>query len=372
MIGTGLVPAANPSLFQIEVYVPGAARAPGFDDPAKLSSNENPLGTSAQAQAAFTAAADGLHRYPDGGSQALRAAIAARFGLDPARIVCTSGSDEILGLLATAYLAPGDNTVQGEYSYLTYRIVAHAAGAEPRLVAEPGYTVDPEAILAAVDARTRIVFIANPGNPTGTHLSGAAIRALHARLPGDVILVLDGAYAEYVEDPAYEDGLALAREADNVVVVRTFSKIHGLAALRVGWSYLPAGIADAIMRIRPPFNVNAPAQQAATASLADEAFLEESRTHAIAERARLGAALRALGLTVLPSQTNFVMLDLSGHPRFDGAALVAALAAQGILVRGLGGYGLDHAVRVSIGTVAENDLVIGALARLFEPENQVG
>jgi histidinol-phosphate aminotransferase len=262
-------PRPKPGILDIEPYVGGKSKIEGVAEPIKLSSNENILGSSPKAVAAFSDTAGQLNLYPDGKSNGLRHAVAEKFGIEPNRLIFGCGSDEVFTLLAQVYCEPGDNVVQGQYGFLAYRIAARAAGAEVRFAKEPNLRLDVDAVLAEVDDRTRIVFVDNPANPTGTWLSGAEVRRLHHGLPPHVILVLDGAYAEFADDPAYEDGIALARRAENIVVTRTFSKIYGLAALRVGWGYAPLAVIDALERIRSPFNVNLAAQTAAAAALSD-------------------------------------------------------------------------------------------------------
>ena len=359
-------PTPKPGILDIAPYVPGKSKAEGFAHPLKLSSNENPLGCSPAARAAFVAAADSLALYPDGRATALREALSAKYDLEPERLIFGCGSDEVFTLLGQAYLQPGDNAVQVEHGFLAYRIAIRAAQAQVRFARQPGRRSDVDAILSQVDARTRIVFLDNPGNPTGAWLDGAEVRRLHAALPADVILVLDGAYAEFVEDPAYEDGIALARDARNVVVSRTFSKIHGLAALRVGWAYCPAEVADACDRIRAPFNLSLPAQAAAVAALGDDDFMARSVALVREERPRLEAGLRALGLETYPSQANFTLVRLPDAPGRTAAEAEAALAAAGVLVRGLKPYGLGDSLRITVGRAEENARVLQALGAFLK------
>jgi histidinol-phosphate aminotransferase len=353
-------PRPKPGLLDIAAYVPGKRGAAGAPDPIKLSSNENVLGSSPAARAAYLAAAERLHLYPDGQAPELRAAIAARFGLEEDRLMFGTGSDELFSLLAQVYLEPGDNVVQPQHGFMSYRIAARACQAEVRFAPERDLTVDVEAVLAQVDDRTRIVFVANPGNPTGTWIGPDEVRRLHAGLPEDVLLVLDGAYAEFAHDVPFEDGLRLARKAQNVVVARTFSKLHGLAALRIGWAYGPAEVVDAVDRIRPAFNTPLPAQEAAVAALADEAFQHRSIALVDQERPWLTARLTELGLKVYPSRTNFVLV------RFDSPAAAAEaearLQGRGVLVRGVAGYGLADCLRITLGTREQNAAVVDGLA----------
>jgi histidinol-phosphate aminotransferase len=355
-------PAPRPGILDITPYKPGRATIEGIERPVKLSANENILGCSPAAKAAFAAAIDDLALYPDGRGGGLRAAIAERYRIEPERIILGCGTDEIFAMLAQTYLQAGDNIVQGEYGFGAYAIAARANEAEARFAPERNYRIDVDAVLAEVDERTRIVFIANPANPTGTFIPASEVERLHAGLPREVLLVLDGAYAEFCRDPAYDDGLDLARHAANVVVTHTFSKIHGLAALRVGWAYAPAPVSEAVDRLRLPFNTSIPAQIAAIAALADEDFPERSVAHVEQWRPWLTQQLGGLGLEVVPSVANFV---LAGFPRTPGRTAAQAegfLAARGLLVRGVGGYGLPDHLRITIGLEEHNRAIIEALA----------
>jgi histidinol-phosphate aminotransferase len=359
-------PLPKPGILSIAQYVPGKAKADGVEHPLKLSANENILGSSPKAREAFAGAIDQLHMYPDGRAAILRTAIAETFGLEPERLVFGCGSDEIFQLLNQAFLEPGDNIVQGEYGFGAYAIGARACQGEVRMAPERDYRIDVDELLKLVDARTRLVFVANPGNPTGTWISGVEVRRLHAALPPSVILVLDGAYAEFVDDPTFEDGTELARHGANVVVTRTFSKLHGLAALRVGWAYMPLDIAGAVDRIRLPFNTSIPGQLAAVAGLADLDFQARSLALVNRWRAWLAQQLGGIGLGVTPSAANFV---LAGFPKASGrtaAEAEAYLATRGIIVRGVGGYGLPDHLRITIGLEEHNRAVIDALANFMK------
>ena len=360
--GAAARPTPKPGVLDIAPYVPGKAKVEGVAEPLKLSANENVLGASPLAKAAYASAVDSLHVYPDGRASGLREAIARRFRLEPERLVFGCGSDEIFQFLNQAFLEPGDNIVQGQYGFGAYAIGARACQGEVRMAPEPGYRIDVDEILARVDGRTRIVFIANPGNPTGTYITGEAVRRLHAGLAPSVILVLDGAYAEFVDDAAFEDGLDLARDSENVVVTRTFSKLHGLAALRVGWAYMPAAIADAVDRIRLPFNVNVPAQLAAVAALGDDDF--QARTLALMAQWRpwLAQQLGGLGLEPVPSAANFVLVGFPTTPGKTAAEAAAFLERRGLIVRGVAGYGLPDHLRITVGLEAHNRAVVEALA----------
>jgi histidinol-phosphate aminotransferase len=332
---------------------------------ARLAANEGALGPSPLAMAAYRALSGEIHRYPDGDAAALRQAIGAANHLDPARIVCGAGSDEILQLLARSYAGPGDEVLYSAHGFLVYPIAAQAAGATPVTAPERNLTSDVDALLARVTERTRILFLANPNNPTGSFLSGAQLDRLHAGLPGQVLLVIDAAYAEYVERDDYADGAALVDRAANVVMVRTFSKIYALGALRLGWAYCPPAVADVYNRVRGPFNVSAPAQAAGIAALGDTEFLEASRRHNRIWRAWLADALSDLGLMVYPSVTNFVLVSFAPLPAApprpglpadgNGIAEAARLAlkARGVLTRQVGSYGLGHCLRISVGTEEE-------------------
>ena len=357
-------PRPKSGILDIAGYVPGKRGAPGIAQPIKLSSNENALGSSPAARAAYRAAEGELHLYPDARAEDLRAVVADRFGVEPGRLLFGTGSDELFSLIAQVYLEPGDNVVQSQYGFMSYRIAVRACQAEVRFAPERDMRVDVDAMLALVDARTRIVFLANPGNPTGTWISAAEVRRLHAGLPEDVLLVLDGAYAEFAHDVDFEDGFALAREAENVVVTRTFSKLHGLAALRIGWAYGPEAVVDAVDRIRPAFNTPLPAQAAAAAALADEDFQRASLDLVARERLWLAERLSGFGLEVYPSRTNFLLTRFGGQGP-SAAEAEAFLAARGLIVRGLGGYGLGDCLRITIGTEPQNRALVDALAAFF-------
>jgi len=358
-------PQPKPGILDIVAYKPGKASAEGVADPVKLSANENILGCSEKARAAFGEAAFQLNLYPDGRANALRAAIADRYRIEPERIVMGTGTDEIFQIVNQTFLENGDNIVQGEYGFGAYAIGARACGGEVRYAPEPGYRIDVGELMAQVDERTRVVFIANPANPTGTFITEGEVRRLAAELPPSVVLVLDGAYAEFCTDPRYTDGLDLARDAGNVIVTHTFSKLHGLAALRVGWAYCPAPIAAAMDRIRLPFNVSIPAQHAAIAALADEDFQRRSIAHVERWRPWLTQQLGGLGLEVVPSGANFVLVKLPTAPGKTAPEAEAFLASRGLLVRGVGNYGLPDHVRLTIGLEEHNRAMIEALGEFL-------
>lgn len=347
-----------PSIDTIEPYKGGESRLPGFDNPIKLASNENPLGCSPLAKQAYLKAAEKLALYPDGSAAALREAIASRYGVDAGRIICGAGSDEIFQLLGRAYLAPGDEIIQSQYGFLVYRLVAQQSGATTLSAPDKDFVVDIDAILSLVSPRTKIVFIANPNNPTGTYIPFEDLKRLHAGLPEAVLLVIDAAYAEYVDANAYSSGLELAAEHDNVLMTRTFSKIHGLAALRLGWAFGPAAAITALNKVRGPFNVSAPALAAGVAALADQAFAVESAAFNAQQLKRVSEALVGLGYRVTPSVCNFLLL----HCAPGGAgALDQHLRRHGLIVRAMGAYGLPDALRISIGAPTENDAFIAAV-----------
>ena len=354
-------PRPKTGILEIEPYVGGKAGAEGVADPIKLSSNENVLGCSAAARAAYEASASKLHIYPDGKAGVLREAVAAANRIDPGRLIFGCGSDEVFTLLTQTYCEAGDNVVQGQFGFLAYRIAARAAQAEVRFASMPALRFDVDRALELVDDRTRIVFLDNPGNPTGAWLPRREVERLHRSLPGDCILVLDGAYAEFVDDPAYSDGIDLAREAENVVVTHTYSKIHGLAALRVGWGYAPLEMIGAMERIRGPFNVNLPAQFAAAEAERDTDFQARSRALVLEWRPWLAQQFGGLGLEVVPSQGNFVLVGFPQEPGRTAAEAEAFLAKRGVLIRGLANYGLPHHLRITVGLEAHNRTVVDAL-----------
>jgi histidinol-phosphate aminotransferase len=354
-------PQPRPGVLEIEAYVPGKSSAPNVAKVYKLSSNESPLGPSPRAVAAYKAWADHLEDYPDGSASDLREAIGRTFGLDPERIVCGAGSDDLLHLLAAAYLTDGDEAIHTTHGFLIYPIATIATGAAPVVVAEKNFTADVDAILKAVTKKTKLVFLANPNNPTGTALSFDEVKRLHRGLPGNVVLVLDAAYAEYVTRNDYEAGIELVATSDNVVMCRTFSKIHGLAALRLGWMFAPAAIVDAINRIRGPFNTSGPAIAAGVAAIEDLAHQERSREHNTRWRNWLTEEIGKLGLTVTPSVANFLLIHFPRDKGRTAKDADAFLTARGLILRQTTAYKLPHALRLSVGTEDANRLVVTAL-----------
>ena len=354
-------PQPRPGVLDISPYVPGKSTAPGVAKVFKLSSNETPLGASPKAIAAYNEVGKHLEDYPDGAATALREAIGAAFGLDPARIVCGAGSDDILNLIARAYLKDGDEAIHATHGFLVYPIATIGAGAKPVVAPETDYTANVDHLLAAVTAKTKIVFLANPNNPTGTYIPFDEVKRLHRGLPENVLLVLDAAYAEYVERNDYESGIELVATSENVVMCRTFSKIYGLAALRLGWLYGPAHVVDAINRIRGPFNVNAPAIAAGAAAIRDTAHVERARAHNTQWLAWLTDEIRELGLKVTPSVANFLLIHFPETPGKTAKEADAFLTKRGLILRGVAGYKLPNALRMTVGSEEANRLVVAAL-----------
>jgi histidinol-phosphate aminotransferase len=354
-------PKPRPGVLDIEAYVPGKSSAPGVAKVYKLSSNETPLGPSPKAIAAYKDWADHLEDYPDGSASDLRQAIGRAFGLDPDRIVCGAGSDDLLHLLAHAYLVDGDEAIHTTHGFLIYPIVTLGAGAKPVVAPEKNYTADVDAILAAVTKKTKIVFIANPNNPTGTCLSFDEVKRLHRGLPPDVLLVIDAAYADYVRRNDYEAGIELVATSENVVMCRTFSKIHGLAALRLGWMFAPAHVVDAINRIRGPFNVTGPAIAAGIAAIEDVEHQERARAHNTRWLDWLTREIGKLGLKVTPSVANFLLIHFAETKGRTAKDADAFLSARGLILRQTTAYKLPNALRMTVGGEEENRLVVAAL-----------
>ncbi len=359
-------PQPRPGVLDIDPYVPGKSAAPGAARVFKLSSNETPLGPSPKAIAAYRAVGEHLEDYPDGASTALREAIGHAFGLDPGRIICGAGSDDLLNLIADAYLRDGDEAIHTTHAFLVYPIATLGSGATPVVAAEKEHAADVDAILAAVSARTKVVFLANPNNPTGTYVPFDEVKRLHRGLPPHVLLVLDAAYAEYVRRNDYEAGIELVATSENVVMCRTFSKIHGLAALRLGWLYGPEHVVDAINRIRGPFNVNAPAMAAGIAAIADSAHVEAARAHNEKWLAWLIVEIRKLGLEVTPSVANFVLIHFPAGKGRTAEDADSFLTRQGLILRRVNAYKLPNALRMTVGTEEANRLVVAALAEFMD------
>ena len=363
-------PRPKPWIMDIAPYVPGRSATDDGRKVAKLSSNENPLGTSDAAKAAFTGHAADLARYPDASATALREAIASHYALDPARVIYGTGSDEILHLVAGTYAGPGDEVIQVRYGFAVYEIATRRVGATLVIAPDTDYATDVDAILAAVTPKTRIVFVANPNNPTGTFTPRAAMARLHAALPADVMLVIDQAYAEYLDPDEDDQGLEFAKTQPNVVVTRTFSKIYGLAAERIGWGYGSAEAVAAMHRIRAPFNVTTGGQAAAIAALHDVTFVDHSRAHNATWRAWLAdevAKMGNAGLRAIPSKTNFLLILFEGAVSAETA--YKGLMEHGFIVRWLPGQGLPNALRITIGTEAETRGVAAALRAIVGQAN---
>jgi len=348
-------------VLDIEAYVPGKSSAPGVAKVLKLSSNETPLGPSPRAIAAYHSVATHLQDYPDGSANELREAIGRVFGLDPDRIVCGAGSDDLLNLLARAYLADGDEAIHTTHGFVVYPIATLGTGARPVVAAESNHTANVDAIVAAVTKKTKMVFLANPNNPTGTYISFDEVKRLHRGLPPQVLLVLDAAYAEYVQRNDYESGIELVATSDNVVMTRTFSKIHGLAAVRLGWMFGPAHVIAAINRIRGPFNVNAPAIAAGVAAIEDSEHQQRAREHNVRWLAWLTQEIEKLGLKVTPSVANFLLIHFSEVKARSAKEADAFLTARGLVLRQVGVYKLPNALRMTVGTEEANRLVVAAL-----------
>jgi histidinol-phosphate aminotransferase len=353
-------PMPKPGILDIAPYVPGRAGSKG-QKVHKLSANESPLGASPFAIEAYRSAADALEFYPDGSAHELRSAIASRYGLKAENIVCGAGSDEILQLLAHAYLAPGDEAVYSQYGFLVYPIAIAANGATAMVARESDFTTDVDRMLSCVTARTRIVFLANPNNPTGTYIPVAEVKRLHSGLPTSCLLVLDAAYAEYVRRNDYESGIELVATNDNVVMTRTFSKIYGLASLRLGWAYCPSHIADVLNRIRGPFNIGTPALLAGAAAIADKAHVERAVAHNDEWLGWLTKELSGLGLEVTPSVGNFILVHFPQDGEHNAAKADAFLNLRGLILRRMEGYGLPGALRLTIGSPEANRAVVAAL-----------
>lgn len=360
-------PEPRAGIMDIAAYVPGkSSAAAGVAKVHKLSSNENPLGASPHAIEAVRKLAGKMEYYPDGSAARLRQAIAATHGLNPANIMCSNGSDEILGLLAQSYLSPGDEAVFTEHGFMVYKIYIQAAGATPVVARETEEKADVDAIITALTPRTRIVFLANPNNPTGTYLPFEEVRRLHAALPKNVLLVLDAAYAEYVRRNDYEAGVELVAANENVVMTRTFSKIHGLGGIRIGWVYAPQHIIDVLDRMRGPFNVNAAAIEAGVAAMEDRAHVDRTVAHNAEWAEWLTNQFTALGLRVTPSVGNFLLVHFPDDGKHTAAAADDYLNARGYILRRVAGYGFPNALRMTVGTEEANRGVIAALTEFLK------
>jgi histidinol-phosphate aminotransferase len=360
-----MVIAPKPGILEIAPYVGGRASVPGAVAPIKLSSNEGALGPSPKALEAYAAAAQNLSLYPEGSAEILRQAVAGAYGLDPERLVCGNGSDELLTLLANAYLRPGDEVLYSAHAFLVYRIATLANSAVPVSVPETERRVDVDAMLAHVTPRTRLVYLANPNNPTGTYLTAGEVARLHAGLSPETLLVLDAAYSEFVRRNDYDAGIALAQKSSNVVMTRTFSKVYGLAGLRIGWAFCPPAVVDVLSRIRMPFNVSIPAQCAGVAALSDRDHLERAVAHNEHWRAWLTDQIRAAGLLVDDSVCNFLLIRFPATKGKTAAAADRFLCERGLILRGVAAYGLPDCLRLTVGPAEANRKVAAALAEFM-------
>lgn len=354
----------RPGILGIQPYKGGLSKAGGAKRVIKLSSNETPLGPSPKAIEAYKKEAEKLFRYPDGNATELRNAIGEVYNLNPERIICGAGSDEIISMLCLAYAGEGDEVLHTEHGFLMYPISSMAVGAKPVSVREKNLTTDVDALLAAVTGRTRIVFIANPNNPTGTYIPRDEVIRLRKNLPNDVLLVLDGAYAEYVEAADYTAGADIVDMSNNTVMTRTFSKIYGLAALRIGWSYCPPEIADILNRVRGPFNVSSPAISAGIAAVRDVEFVEKARKYNTVNLAWLTSEIAKLGFKVYPSVGNFFLVEFP-----DSEKANAYLMSEGIIARQVTNYGLGKCLRFTVGKEEENQEVVRVLAEFKSQKN---
>jgi histidinol-phosphate aminotransferase len=365
-------PDPRPSVLAIDPYVPGKSAAPGAGRVFKLSANETPLGPSPRAIEALHSAASSVALYPDGSSHNLREAIGARWGIEPSQIIAGAGSDNILELLALGYIGPGDEGLYTQFGFLEYRIVILAAGGTPIIAPETNYTANVDAILSRVTEKTKIVFLANPNNPTGTFLPRDEVARLAQALPRRTLLVLDAAYAEYVRRDDYEAGVELVRAHENVVMTRTFSKVFGLAGARLGWGYGPAHVIDALNRIRSPFNVSVLASAAGIAALEDRAHLDAAVAHNDKWRSWLTREIEALGLAVLPSVANFIAVRFTDAPGLTARDADRFLTQRGLVLRAIEAYGMPQFLRLTIGEQEANERVVVALKEFLQSETRAG
>ncbi len=355
-------PRPLPGILELAPYRQGASEIAGRAAPIKLSSNESALGPSPAALEGYHAAARALNRYPDGSQRELRAAIAEVHGLDPGRIFCGNGSAELIGLLIKTFVGPGDELLLPQSHFEMCPIYGKAQGARIVLAPDAGDKVGVDALLAAITPRTRLIAVANPSNPTGTYLARDEVERLHAGVPAEVVLLLDGAYAEFVTGEDYDPGTGLVERTTNAVMTRTFSKAYGLAGLRIGWAYAPAGIAEVVQRIRVPFNASSAAMAAAAAAVRDADYLAGVRAHNRRWLDRVRERLRALGFPVSDSSANFYLIDFSALHGRSAAAADAFLKARGILARPAAAGCAREVLRITVGTDAENEAVLDALS----------
>lgn len=350
----------NPGIMNIAPYVGGESKASSSSGRViKLSSNEGAFGVPERVKDAIRRYADTAHRYPDGGCTELRSALALKYGIDPAHIVCGAGSDEIISFLCQAYVSTGDEVIYSRHGFLMYPISTQVAGGTPIPVPEKMLRTDLQAMLSAVTDKTKIIFIANPNNPTGSYLNRTELRTFLTSLPKHILLVIDSAYAEFVSAPDYSDGHEFVSEFGNVVVTRTFSKIYGMGGVRLGWGHCPPDIADVLNRVRGPFNVSSLAQACGIAALGEDQFISDCKAHNTYWRTRASDALTQAGLQVYPSQGNFLLVSFGTAEKAETCRL--ALKDQGIILRQMGAYGLSECLRISIGHPEEMEIAISAL-----------
>lgn len=354
-------PLPKPGIMDIKPYIGGEGRVNDDMRLVRLASNENPLGCSPLARAAYLKAADELHRYPDGSVAALRTALGNAYDMHPDRIVCSAGSDELISLLIRAYAGVGDEIIYSQYGFLMYPIGAKAVGATPVAAPEKSMRTDIDAVLKCVTPKTKMVLLANPNNPTGSYLTKTEMKTLREKLPENVLLVIDAAYAEFVADKDYDDGRALVDAHANVVMLRTFSKIHGLAAVRLGWGYFSEAVAGVVNRVRGPFNVSVPAQMAGVAALADKDFIKKTIDMTNEGRAYLASEMEGMGLKVYPSAANFLLVDFGS----EAEKIRVALKDKGIFIRQMGAYNLPSCLRITVGTQDDNVYFMGELKKIL-------
>lgn len=361
-------PVPRPNILQIEAYVPGESYVQGGVEPIKLSSNETPLGPSPHAIKAYQEATNNLSRYPDGEAKLLKDAIAEKYSINPHSIVCGAGSDDILALVAHAYIGPGNEGLYTQYGFLLYKIVILASGGSPVVAPEINFRADVDKILEKISAKTKVVFLANPNNPTGTYLSHKEVYRLRKELPPDVILVLDGAYAEYVLQKDYDAGIELVKNTNNTIVTRTFSKIYGLAGLRVGWAYCSKDIAQVLNRIRGPFNVSTPSILAAAAAIRDRAHLSNAIAHNDKWLPWMRSEIEKLRLVVTPSIANFLLVHFPNDKNRGAVACDEFLKSRAIIVRRVSSYGLPDCLRITVGKKEENEKLLAVLSEFQKIE----
>ena len=361
-----MIPQPRPCVLELPEYVPGERELKGIAEPIKLSSNESTLGPSPQALKAYADAATQLHRYPDPDQNELRDALAEHFGLAVNQLICGNGSAELIQILIHAYVGEGDEVLLSEYGFPLYRIFAISQGASVALSSEVDCVTSVDSLLECVTPKTKLVAIANPNNPTGTYLSGSEVRRLHANLPEHVLLLLDEAYAEYVTAEDFESGLKWADETENVVVARTFSKLYGLAALRIGWMLAPQRVFQTMQRFRITFNTNGPALATAVAALHDVEYTKQVQNHNHLWRKRMTEELEAQGLNVIPSMANFLLIQFLDEPKSNSEAAANALKCNGIIPRPVSAGSPPNCMRITIGKSEENQAVLHTLKQFMK------